>query len=120
MALAPTLERWREVQRLWPGQRREWVREHEGRIAGWLGLFQHRDALEGRIMAHADHPGLSQELLDLACSRPGFQRWLTPDFQPETAELLRQRGLADTGAYQVLINTVAKPVESYAMAPVEA
>ncbi len=120
MALAPTLERWREVQRLWPGHRREWVKEHDSRIAGWLGLFQGRDALEGRIMAHPDRPGLSRELLDLAFSRPGFQRWLAPDYQPETAAMLRQRGLADAGAYQVLINPVAKPVESYAMTPVEA
>ena len=92
MALAPTFDRWREVQRLWPGRRREWVKEDSGKLVGWLGLFQGRDTLEGRMMAHPDHPQLHKELLELALCRPGFQRWLAPDFQPQAGELLRQRG----------------------------
>ena len=120
MALAPTFERWNEVQSLWPGRRQEWVKEDGGKIVGWLGLSQLGGTLEGRLMAHPDHRRVGEELLELAFCRPGAQRWLVPGFQSTVSAILPGQGLEETGGFKVLINTVATPVKSYGMATVEA
>ncbi len=120
MVMGLTCDQWQDLQSLWPSDRQEWIAEHEGKIIGWLGLFQRRGHLEGKVMVHPKHPELIESLTRLALSRPGNQRWLAPNYQETVCDQLSYRGLQEAARFTMLINTVAAPVVCAGMAPVEA
>ena len=120
MIMGLTCDQWLDLQSLWPSNRQEWIAEHEGKIIGWLGLFNHHRHLEGKVMVHPNHPELIESLTRLALSRTGHQRWLAPNYQETVCDQLNYGGLQEAARFTMLINTVAAPVMCAGMAPVEA
>jgi hypothetical protein len=101
-------------------KRLEWVIESNGKLVGWLALFNHQRTIEGQVMAHPDHPELLSQLMTLSSSNPGYQRWLVPDYQQPVCDQLSYHGLQEAARYTMLVNTVAAPVRCAGMAIVEA
>ncbi len=91
-----------------------------GKIIGWLSLAPIRQAEEGEILVHPDHPELLAPLLEQALARSATQRWLLPDYQAPVGDLLRYRGLHEVSRYTMLVKTVAARVASRRMVAVEA
>ena len=120
VALGLTCDHWQDALSLRPSKRLEWVEERNGKVVGWLALFNGKGTAEGQVMAHPDHPELLDPLMTLSLSDPSYQRWLVPDYQQPVRDQLSSRGLREAARYTMLINTVAAPVRCAGMAPVEA
>ena len=120
VVLGLTCDQWQEAMSLRSSKRLEWVIESNGKLVGWLALFNCRGTIEGQVMAHTDHPELLDQLMTLSSSNPSYQRWLVPDYQQPVCDQLNYRGLREAARYTMLVNTVAAPVRCAGMAPVEA
>lgn len=119
-AMGLTFDQWRDAYELHSRGRREWVVSSNGRITGWLGLSRGRQAKEAEVLVHPDSSKLWRDLVELTLARGGRQRWLVPNYQTITADILLGHGFYETARFTVLIKTVAVPVMSLGMAPVEA
>ena len=120
VALGLTCDQWQETMSLRSSKRLQWVIESNGKLVGWLALFNCRGTTEGQVMAHPDHPELLDQLMTFSASNPSYQRWLVPDYQQHACDQLNYRGLREAARYTMLVNTVAAPVRCAGMAPVEA
>ena len=120
VALGLTCDQWQEAMSLRSRKRLEWVIESNGKLVGWLALFNYRGSTEGQAMAHPDHPELLAQLMTSSLSNLSYQRWLVPDYQQPVCDQLNYRGLREAARYTMLVNTVAAPVRSAGMAPAEA
>jgi hypothetical protein len=118
--LGLTFDQWHDAQEKPCRDCQELVAEHQGRITGWLRLSRRDGATEGELMAHPDRPELLPHLLRVALARPGWQRWWLPDYQERLAEHLQSNDFQGVARYTMFIKTVAAPVSSPGMAPVEA
>jgi hypothetical protein len=119
-ALGVTFDQWHDAQENhWRG-RRDWVTIANDRIIGWLTLSHGRGVTEIEVMAHPDNPELWEALVERTVGQEGPQRWLVPDYQKEVPGLLLQRRFHEVARYSMMIKTVAVPVWSSGMAPVEA
>ncbi len=118
--LGLTHDQWQDSESLWPRRRQEWVSIADGKIQGWLALFSAGETLEARLLYHPDWPSVAAVMVEMAQCRPGPQRWLVPDYQPQVSQELRGLGWRETARYTMLINRVAVPVKCAGMAPVEA
>ena len=118
--LGLTFDQWRDAQERPSKGGEERVTEHQGRINGWLRLSRWEGATEGELLTHPDHPDLLPSLLRVALARPGWQRWWVPDYQERLANHLRSNDFQHVAQYTMFIKTVAAPVSSPGMAPVEA
>ena len=120
VALGLTCDQWQEAMSMRSIKRLEWVIESNGKLVGWLALFNYQGTTGGQVMAHPDHPKLLDQLMTLSSSKPSYQRWLVPDYQQSICDQLNYRGLPEAARYTMLVNTVAAPVRCAGMAPVEA
>ena len=119
-ALGLTFDQWRDSYEPHSRGRREWVVCSDGRITGWLGHSRGRQAKEAEVLVHPDSSDLCRGLVELALAHGGRQRWLVPDYQTLAADILLGHGFYETARFTILIKTVAVPVMSLGMAPVEA
>lgn len=119
-AMGLTFDQWRDAHELLTRGRREWVVSSNGRITGWLGLAGGRRAEEAEVLVHPDHSELWRGLVELTLAHGGRQRWLVPDYQTITADILQGHGFYETARFTMLIRPMAVPVMSLGMAPVEA
>jgi len=120
VTLGLTCNQWQETMSLRSKKRLEWVIESNGKLVGWLALFNQKGTTEGQVMAHPDHPELLAQLMTLSSSNPCYQRWLVPDYQQPVCDQLNYHGLRKAARYTMLVNMVAAPVGCAGMAPVEA
>ena len=118
--LGSTFDQWRDSQNPFRREMREWVIREKERIIGWLGLRTVDGWQEGEVMYHPDFPDALPVLLEKALARQGIQKWLIPDYQEMSQELLLRRGLVETARYVVLVKTVAARVMAPGFAAVEA
>ena len=119
-AMGMTFDQWHDAQENRWCKRRDWVTMANDRIAGWLRLSHDRGVAGIEVMVHPDSPELWEELVDRTVDRGGRQSWLVPDYQKEIPGLLLQRGFKEVARYCMMIKTVAVPVLSPGMVPVEA
>jgi hypothetical protein len=122
-SLGLTFDQWRDAGEQRCSQGVEWVMAVEGRICAWLGVWPGRQGCqleEVELLLHPRHTELLTDLLELAFSRPGGQRWRVPDYQGMVLDQLGYRGFHEVGQYTMLNKRVAAPVVSRGMAPVEA
>ena len=119
-AMGTTFDQWRDAHEPHSRGRREWIVSSNGRITGWLGISRVRRAKEAEVLVHPDCSDLWRGLVELTLSHGGRQRWLVPDYQTITADILLGHGFHETARFTILIKTVAVPVMSLGMAPVEA
>lgn len=119
-AMGPTFDQWRDAHQPRTRGTREWVVSSNGRITGWLGLSRSRRAKEAEVLVHPDHSELWRGLVDLALAHGGLELWLVPDYQTTIADILLDLGFRETARFTMMIKTVAVPVMSLGMAPVEA
>jgi len=120
VALGLTCDQWQETMSLRSSKRLEWVIESNGKLVGWLALFNCRGTTEGQVMAHPDHPELLDQIMTLSSYNPSYQRWLVPHCHQPMCDQLNYRGLREAARYTMLVNTVAAPVRCAGMAPMEA
>ncbi len=118
VGLGFTLDQWRDAQD--PLQGREWVAAHEDRVTGWATLWSHGVESHGEVMIHPDHPELLPVMVGRVLAEPGLQRWLVPDYQETTQDLLLRRGFREMAEYAILAKTVAAQEFCHSMAVVEA
>ena len=118
VGLGFTLEQWRDAQE--PRRGQEWVSHHNDRLTGWAAAGSQGADTYGELMIHPDHPELLPVMADLIFSQPGPQKWLVPDYQEATYEMLSRRGFRETSEYAILAKTVAAREFSHSMAAVEA
>ena len=119
-ALGLTCDQWRDAQEPCRQGRQDWIREDGGKVLGWLSLLPRGGITQSTVMARPDHPEVLSQLVSLALSNPGIQRWLVPDYQSTVAEQLRRHGFREMARYTMLIKTVAVPAMHPGMAAVEA
>lgn len=119
-AMGLTFDQWRDAHEPHTRGRREWVVSRNGRITGWLGLSRGRRAKEAEVLVHPDSADLWRGLVEMTLAHGGRQRWFVPDYQAVTADLLLGHGFCETARFTMLVKTVAVPVMSLGMAPVEA
>ena len=100
--------------------RQEWVVNSNGRITGCLGLSRGRRGKEAEVLVHPDYSYLWRGLVELALAQGGLQRWLVPDYQTVTADILLGHGYYETARFTMMSKTVAVPIRSLGMAPLEA
>ncbi|PKB79049.1 MAG: hypothetical protein BZY88_15290, partial [SAR202 cluster bacterium Io17-Chloro-G9] len=118
MGLGFTLDQWRDSQE--PFRGREWVAAHADKIIGWGALWADGVVSHGEVMIHPDFPELLPVMLGRILAQPGSKRWLVPDYQEMTKELLLRKGLRETAEFAILAKTVAAQEFSHSMAAVEA
>lgn len=119
-ALGLTYDQWYDAQEPCDKGRQDWLKEHGGRLVGWLSLLPRGRVTEARAMARPEYPDLLSQLVEFALSNPGVQSWLVPDYQQSVCELLRYRGFQEMARYSMLIKRVAAPALRPGLAPVEA
>ena len=119
-AVGVTFDQWHDAQENNWCRRRDWVTMANDRINGWLKISHDRGVAGIEVMAHPDNPELWEVLVERTVGQGGHQRWLVPDYQKEVPGLLLQRRFQEVARYSMMIKTVAVPVLSYGMAPVEA
>ena len=117
MGLGFTLDQWIDARE--PRQGREWVASHDDRLTGWVAEWDRGAESLCEVMVHPDQPELLPVMLDLILAQPGTRRWLVPDYQEKTLELLLHRGFQETVEYTILAKTVAAQRFSHSMAAVE-
>ena len=118
VGLGFTLDQWRDSQE--PCQGREWVAAHADRLTGWGALWADGVGSHGEVMIHPDHRDLLPVILGRMLAQPGPKKWLVPDYQEMTKELLLRKGFRETAEYAILAKTVATQEYSHSMAAVEA
>ena len=118
VGLGFTLDQWRDGQD--PRQGRQWVAVHADRLTGWAALWAHRTESHGEVMVHADHPELLPVMVGRALAQPGPQKWLVPDYQETTHELLLGRAFQETAEYAIFVKSVAAQEFNHSIATVEA
>ena len=119
-AVGLTFDQWQDAGETRCERRQHWVVKTNGRIVGWLGFYQCREAPGVEVQAHPNHPELWNVLVERALSQGGIQNWLVPDYQEMVTELLLRRKFHEAARYTMMIKTVAVPVATVGMAPVEA
>ncbi|MFQ6031181.1 MAG: hypothetical protein ACE5Q6_27265 [Dehalococcoidia bacterium] len=120
-SLGLTFDQWRDSREPHCRKGTEWVLEtDDGRISAWLGIWPGRPGEEVELMLDPRHPELLSDLVELALARPGWQRWLVPDYQAMVIDRLRYRGFHEVGQYTMLNKRVTAPVLAHGMAPMEA
>jgi hypothetical protein len=119
-AMGLTFDQWRDAHEPRSRGRQEWVVSRDGRITGWLGHPRGRRAKETEVLVHPDSSDLWRGLVEMTLAHRGLQRWLVPDYQTLAADILLGHGFYETARFTMLIKTVAVPVMSLGMAPVEA
>ncbi len=118
VGLGFTLEQWRDAQE--PRRGQEWVSHQNDRLTGWAAAGPQRADTYGEVMIHPDHPELLPVMARLILSQPGPQKWLVPDYQEATHDLLSRKGFQETSEYAILAKTVAAREFSHSMTAVEA
>ncbi len=118
VGLGFTLEQWRDAQE--PLEGHEWVAHHNDRLTGWVAAGAQGADTYGELMIHPAHPELLPVMARLILSQPGPQKWLVPDYQEATHDLLSRRGFRETSEYAILAKTVAAREFSHSRAAVEA
>ena len=119
-ALGLTFDQWWDAQETQLGRQEERLTEQNGRLTGWLSIWSRHGVEAGEVMAHPEHPESLSALANLALARPNPMRWLVPDYQEMTKNLLMYHGFEEKAKYVVLIKTVAIREMTPDMAAVEA
>ncbi len=117
VGLGFTLDQWRDSQE--PCRGREWVAAHSDRMTGWAALWSHGGESHGEVMIHPDHPELLPVMVGRVLAQPGRQKWLVPDYQEPTVDLLLRNGFQETAEIAILAKTVATQKFSHNIAVVE-
>ncbi|MCH7712461.1 MAG: hypothetical protein IIC99_02440 [Chloroflexi bacterium] len=118
VGLGFTLDQWRDSQESCRGL--EWVAAHTDRLTGWAALWAYHGESHCEVMIHPDHPELLPVMVSRVLAQPGPQKWLVPDYQETTRDLLLRKGFRETAEYGISAKTVATQKFSYSMAAVEA
>ena len=122
-AVGLTLDQWQDSQEGPRKDVREYVWEHDQRIAAWIRLAQRGGRLTVDAMLHPDAKEMADALVRFTARLAwGHEEpsWIVPSSQPGIAEALVQQGWQHTQTYTVLVRSLAAHVEEPGLAAASA
>ncbi|MDA1036564.1 MAG: hypothetical protein O3B65_06765 [Chloroflexi bacterium] len=122
-AVGLTLDQWQDSREGSRKDVREYVWEHDQRIAAWIRLAQRGGALTVDAMLHPDAKEMADALVTFVARLAwGHEEpsWIVASSQPGIAEALTLRGWQRTQTYAVLVRPLADHVEEFGLAAASA